>query len=171
MPASSENTRHAEHWTASITSDTEATLALYAEELLYDDGRDVDHVFDTATDRDQLRERIAPFANTDRSNGLGIHRFEVLDVYDTVASDGSRAVTILWTWTGEGLENFRGVPTGGRSLTARGQTWHQLDADGTITRESTYWNDVPVFQQLGLPVLTPEYWTADFDPSTLAASS
>ena len=101
----------------------------------------------------------------------GLHHFEVLDVIDAAGVNGARAVAIVWQWTGEHLENFRGVPTGGQSLTARGQTWHQFDAAGKITRESTYWNDVPVYQQLGLPVLTPAYWEAGFDPATLAASS
>jgi steroid delta-isomerase-like uncharacterized protein len=165
------NQDHAQRWAALITSDTDAVVDLFADELLYDDRRDTDHVFDTATDKAQLRQRIAPFANGDPDNGLGVHRFEVLDVIDAAGADGTRAVAILWKWTGEHLENFRGVPTGGQTLMARGQTWHQFDSGGKITRESTYWNDVPVYQQLGLPVLTPAYWKADFDPATLAASS
>jgi hypothetical protein len=59
------------------------------------------------------------------------------------------------------------LPTNGEPLSARGQTWHELDADGKIVRESTYWNDVPVLQALGLPVVTPEYWVEGFDPSSL----
>lgn len=169
----SNHTEHAEHawrWTSSITGDTEATLALYADELLYDDHRDVDHVFDTATSKAQLRERIAHFANKDPDNGRGIHHFEILDVFSTTGHQGARAVTILWRWTGEHLAGFRGVPAHGKTLSARGQTWHQLDSDGKIVRESTYWNDVPVFQALGLPVLTPHYWAADFDPSSLVGT-
>jgi steroid delta-isomerase-like uncharacterized protein len=77
----------------------------------------------------------------------------------------------LWTWTGEHLESFRGVPVGTRTLSAQGQTWHQFDAAGKVNRESTFWNDVPVFAELGLPVLTPAYWEADFDFSSLAPSS
>ena len=42
---------------------------------------------------------------------------------------------------------------------------------GKVNRESTYWNDVPVYQQLGLPVLTPAYWEAGFDFSSLAPAS
>ena len=167
----SDNTDHASRWATLITSDTDAAVGLFADELLYDDRRDVDHVHDTATDKAQLRMRIAPFANADPGNGLGIHRFEVLDVIDAAGVNGTRAVAIVWKWTGEHLWNFRGVPTGGQTLSARGQTWHQLDAAGKITRESTYWNDVPVYQQLGLPVLTPAYWEAGFDPATLAVSS
>jgi steroid delta-isomerase-like uncharacterized protein len=166
----SANQDHAQSWASSITGDTDATVALFADELLYDDRRDVDHVIDTATDKTQLRERIAPFANTDADNGLGVHQFEVLDVIDSVGVDGTRAVAIVWEWTGEHLENFRGVPTGGEKLSARGQTWHQFDAAGKVNRESTYWNDVPVFQQLGLPVLTPSYWEADFDLDAFLAT-
>ena len=167
----SENQDHAQLWASLITSDTDAVVDLFADELIYDDHRDTDHVFDTATTKTQLRKRIAPFANTDADNGLGIHHFEVLDVVDAVGVDGARAVAILWQWTGEHLENFRGVPTGSQTLSARGQTWHQFDAAGKVNRELTYWNDVPVYQQLGLPVLTPAYWEADFDFSSLAPSA
>lgn len=165
--ATTENQDHAERWASSITSDTDATVDMFADELVYDDRQDVDHVFDTATDQAQLRERIAPYANADVDNGLGIHRFEVLGVIDAVGAGcpASRAVYILWKWTGEHLANFRGVPTGGQVLYSRGQTWQQIDAEGKVNREITCWNDVPVFQQLGLPVHTPRYWDADFDPS------
>jgi steroid delta-isomerase-like uncharacterized protein len=167
----SDYSDHGRRWASLITSDTDAAVDLFADELVYDDRRDVDHVFDTATDKTQLRERIAPFANADAGNGLGIHRFEVLDVIDAAGTNGAHGVAILWQWTGEHLENFRGVPTGGQALSARGQTWHQFDSAGKVNRESTYWNDVPVYQQLGLPVLTPAYWEADFDFSSLAPSA
>ena len=170
MTESSENRDHAQRWASLITSDTDATVELFTDELLYDDRRDVDHVFDTATTKAQLRERVAPFANADPANGLGVHRFEVLDVIDATGVDGSRAVAILWLWTGEHLENFRGVPTGGKTLSTRGQTWHQFYADGKVNRESTFWNDVPVYQELGLALLTPAYWEADFDMAAFAAS-
>ena len=166
----SQNQEHAQQWASSITNDTDAVIELFADDLVYDDRRDIDHVFDTATSKEQLRERIADFANKDAANGLGVHRFDVLDVIDTIGVDASRAVAILWQWTGEHMENFRGVPTGGKTLTTRGQTWHQFDADGKVNHESTFWNDVPVFQELALPVVTPRYWEADFDINSLAAS-
>ncbi len=114
----SENSDHARRWASLITSDTHAVLGLFADDALYDDRRNIDHVFDTATSKAELRERLAPFANADPGNGLGIHRFEVLDVIDATGVDGNRAVAILWKWTGEHLENFRGVPTGGQTLSA-----------------------------------------------------
>jgi steroid delta-isomerase-like uncharacterized protein len=163
------NADHASRWAALITSDTDGAVALFADELMYDDRRDVDHVYDTATDKRQLFARIMAFANSDPGNGLGIHRFEVLDVIDAPGANGARAIAILWKWTGEHLNAFRGVPVDGQTLTARGQTWHEFDEAGMVVRESTYWNDVPVFQQLGLPVLTPAYWEAGFDPASLSA--
>jgi steroid delta-isomerase-like uncharacterized protein len=160
---------HAQRWAQAITTDTDAAVALYADDVLYDDRRVVDHVYDTATDKAGLRERLAPYANTDSGNGIGIHRFEVLEAIETTGRNGARAVTILWRWTGEHLAGFRGVPTGGRPLSTRGQTWHQFDAAGRIDRELTNWNDTPVLQELGLPVITPHYWAADFDPSSLVS--
>ena len=150
----SENFDHARRWASLITSDTDAVLGLFADDVLYDDRRNIDHVFDTATSKTELRERLAPFANADPGNGLGIHRFEVLDVIDATGVDGSRAVAILWKWTGEHLENFRGVPAGGRTLSTRGQTWHQFDAAGKVSRESTYWDATSILRDLGLPVST-----------------
>src|SRR3984957_13769106 len=115
----------ASRWATLITSDPDAAVGLFADELLYDDRRDIDHVYDTATDKAQLRARIAPFANADPDNGLGIHNFEVLDVIDAAGVNGTRAVATVWQWAGEQLEICRGVPAGGQSLSARGQTWHQ----------------------------------------------
>jgi steroid delta-isomerase-like uncharacterized protein len=158
---------HAKRWATTITSDTDATVDLFAEEFIYDDGRDVDHVYDTATYKPQLRERIAAFANDDPRNGLGQHDFEVLEAIQTAGSTGNYAVTILWRWTGKNLASFRGIPSVGKTLTARGQTWHEFDADEKVIRESTYWNDAPVFQDLGLPVAIPEYWVEGFDFASL----
>ena len=159
-------TEHAQRWVTALTSDTDAVVALYADDVVYDDHRDVDHVFDTATSKEQVHRRLAPFANTDHDSGLGVHHFEVLDVIETHGSNGAAALSILWRWTGEHLESFRGVPAAGHTLSTRGQTWHQFDADGKVDRESTFWTDVPVYRQLGLQVGTPEYWKADFDPAT-----
>src|SRR6202008_3334292 len=105
----SQNSDHVRRWASLITSDTDAVLGLFADDVLYDDRRNIDHVFDTATGKGEWRERPAPFANADPGNGLGIHRFEVLDVIAGTGVDGSRAVAIVWKWTGEDLENFRGV--------------------------------------------------------------
>ncbi|WP_131786051.1 ketosteroid isomerase-related protein [Protofrankia symbiont of Coriaria ruscifolia] len=158
---------HAERWTQAITSDTDVAITLYTDDVGYEDHQDADQVPDTAPSKADLREQLAPYANKDADNGMGIHRFEVLEAIETTGGNGSQAVTILWCWTGEHLAGYQGVPTEGKKLTTRGQTWHHFDADGRIDRELTNWNDTPVFQQLGLPVRTPRHWEKDVDPGSL----
>lgn len=161
-------TEHAARWVTALTSDTSAALDLYADDLVYDDHADSDHVIDTALTKDELAPRLAPFANKDRANGLGIHSFTATEAFELAGVNGNPAVVILWDWTGEGLDTYRAVPTGGRTLSTRGITWQALDGRGKITRETTYWNDTPVLQELGLPIITPEYWVEGFDPASLA---
>ncbi len=160
--------QHAARWANSLTTDTDAAVDLYADDMVYDDHADSDHVIDTAITKDELRPRLAPFANKDPRNGAGVHTFTANEAFQLAGVNGAPAVVILWDWTGEGLETFRGVPTGGKTLTTRGITWHHLDSEGKIARETTYWNDTPVLQELGLPIVTPEYWVEGFDPASLA---
>lgn len=164
----SKATEHAQRWASALTSDTAAAVDLYADDLVYDDHADSDHVIDTALTKDELAPRLAPFANTDRANGLGIHTFTATEAFELAGVNGNPAVVILWVWTGEALDTYRGVPTEGRTLTTRGITWQALDRNGKIVRETTYWNDTPVLQELGMPIITPEYWVEGFDPASLA---
>lgn len=161
-------TEHAARWTSALTSDTAAAVDLYADDLVYDDHADSDHVNDTATTKAELELRLAPFANKDAANGVGTHRFTVTDAFELAGIHGNPAVVILWDWTAEGLDSYRGVPAGGKTLSTRGITWHLFDGAGKIARETTYWNDTPVLQELGLPILTPEYWVEGFDPAATA---
>lgn len=160
--------QHAARWANALSTDTDTAVDLYADDMVYDDHADSDHVIDTAITKDELHPHLAPFANKDRENGAGIHTFTANEAFQLAGVNGHPAVVILWEWTGEGLDTFRGVPTAGRTLTTRGITWHQLDSEGKIARETTYWNDTPVLQELGLPIITPEYWVEGFDPAALA---
>lgn len=161
---------HAQRWVSALTTDTAAAVDLYADNLVYDNHADRDHVLDTAITKEELAAQLAVYANKDSSNGAGRHTFRVDEVYPVAGVNGNPSVVILWTWTGEGLKTYRGVETGGKTLSTRGITWHQLDAAGKIARETTYWNDTPVLQELGIPILTPEYWVEGFDPSSLVGS-
>lgn len=163
----SQARQHAQRWVDALTSNTTSAVALYADDLVYDDHGDSDHMIDTAITKAELEPRLAPFANKDLDNGIGVHAFTVTEAFQLAGVDGQPAVVILWDWTGEGLSTFRGVPTEGKNLSTRGITWHQLDAQGKIARETTYWNDTPVLQELGLPIVTPEYWVEGFDPASL----
>jgi steroid delta-isomerase-like uncharacterized protein len=161
---------HAQRWATTLTSDTAAAVDLYADDLVYDDHGDSDHVLDTAITKGELEPRLALFANKDVGNGIGVHTFVATEAFQLAGVGGNPAVVILWDWAGEHLASYRGVPTDGKSLATRGITWHQLDADGKIARETTYWNDTPVLQELGIPILTPEYWVEGFDPATLVGT-
>jgi steroid delta-isomerase-like uncharacterized protein len=114
---------------------------------------------------DEFHGVLAPFANKDTANGTGIHKFEATE---WIGDD--RTGVILWNWSAEHIATYRGVPVDGGSIETYGQTWQQYGDDGRIVRESTFWNDVPAFKALGLPVQTVHYWDADFDPSALTAS-
>lgn len=161
---------HAARWSAALTSNTDATVDLFADNLVYDDHTDRDHVIDTAITKSELAPKIAAYANSDAANGVGIHEFSVTDTFAVAGVNGFPSVAILWDWTGTSLASYRGVPTGGKTLSTRGITWHQFDANGKITREVTYWNDTPILQELGIPISTPEYWVEGFDPSSLVSS-
>lgn len=160
--------QHAARWANALTTDTETALDLYADDLVYDDHADSDHVIDTAITKAELAPKLSPYANQDPHNGSGIHTFTASEAFELAGVNGNPAVVILWDWTGEGLDTYRGVPAGGKTLTTRGISWHQLDSVGKIVRETTYWNDTPVLQELGQPIVTPEYWVEGFDPASLA---
>ncbi len=163
----SKHEEHARRWITALTTDTAAAVAVRRRPV-YDDHADSDHVTDTAITKDELAPKLAPYANTDTANGVGLHSFEITDSFPVAGVAGNPAVVILWNWTGTGLETYKGVPAQGKTLSTRGITWHQLDSDGQIVRETTYWNDTPVLQELGIPIITPEYWVEGFDrPSSL----
>ncbi len=43
----------------------------------------------------------------------------------------------------------------------------EFNDDGKIILDSSFVNENPVFQQLGLPLITPHYWEEGFDPASL----
>lgn len=155
----------AQAWAAALTDDPARLVAAYANEFTVENHRIADVVNDTITDKPTLHRVLAPYANKDRANGTGIHTFEATE---WIGDD--RTGVILWNWSAEDIATYRGVPTGGQAMKTYGQTWQQYGEDGRIVRESTFWNDVPAFKALGLPVQTVHYWDADFDPSALLAS-
>lgn len=153
---------HSARWANALTESVDAAVDLYADAFTFDDHADADHVYDTPITKDELRPFLAPYSNKDAENGTGVHSFEVRESFELTATDGSKAVITLWTWTGTNLESYLGLPAEGKTLSALGQTWHVLDSDGKIVRESTFWNDPPALAELGVPVSTPHYWEKDF---------
>ena len=80
---------HAHAWTTALTSDTTAAVDLYADDLVYDDHADADHVVDTAITKAELRPRLAPFANKDATNGVGLHNFIATEAFHLAGVGGN----------------------------------------------------------------------------------
>ena len=111
---------HAQRWVTALTSDTAAAVALYADDLVYDDHADSDHVIDTAITKAELEPRLAPFANTTERKRRRYPHFTATEAFQLAGVNGNPAVVILWDWTGEGCDTYRGVPTGARPCTPAG---------------------------------------------------
>jgi steroid delta-isomerase-like uncharacterized protein len=160
------NLDYAKSWADALSTDTTALADLYAADGEFCIERHMmdDHMEDTISDHATLLERLGGLANGDRDNGVGIHTFTATEYIGD-----ERYGLIHWDYTCEGASHYRGLPADGKRLQTKGSTFLQFDGDGRIVLESTYFNDNPIFQELGIPVATPHYWAADFDPAALAA--
>jgi steroid delta-isomerase-like uncharacterized protein len=160
------NLDYAKRWADALSTDTDALADLYAADGEFCAERHMmdDHMQDTISDRTTLLERLGGLANGDPDNGVGIHTFTATEYIGD-----ERYGLIHWDYTCEHATNYRGLPADGKRLQTKGSTFLQFNADGKIVLESTCFNDNPIFQELGIPVATPHYWDADFDPAALAA--
>jgi steroid delta-isomerase-like uncharacterized protein len=160
------NLDYAKQWAHALGNDTDKFAGLYAGDgdFTLDFHMMDDHMQDTLTSREQIKQALGGLANSDADNGVGIHDFQVSEYLGD-----ERFGLIHWDYSVEHAERFRGIPTQGKRLATKGSTFLQFDADGKIVLESTCWNDNPIFQELGIPVMTPHYWDADFDPASLVA--
>lgn len=147
------NIEFANKWTAALGEDVDAFAALYAETAVVEIGTYADNVGGSITKREDLRRSMAQFSNKDLDNGVGVHTFKAR-TYEGHERHG----IIIWSWTGEGLKTYRGLPVDGRTLETVGQSFLTFDSAGKITRESTYWNDVKVLKVLGVPMNAAHYW-------------
>jgi steroid delta-isomerase-like uncharacterized protein len=158
------NPDYAKRWANALSTDTAALADLYAGDGEFCVERHMmdDHMEDTISDRATLLERLGPLANEDPSNGIGIHTFTATEYIGD-----ERHGFIHWDYTCEGASHYRGLPADGKHLQTKGSTFLQFNSDGKIVLESTCFNDNPIFQELGIPVATPHYWDANFDPASL----
>lgn len=157
---------YATTWADTRLNDLGAHRALYAadEDYVIETRMVDDHLGDTISQDAEFAAGLAVYQNKDRGNGLGVQSITV-----TEAFRGSDHLMIHWDWTLEDAASYRGFPTGGKVLTSKGSTFLRFDDAGKIILESTFLNENPVLQQLGLPLITPHYWEEGFDPSTLMA--
>jgi steroid delta-isomerase-like uncharacterized protein len=160
------NLDYAKRWADALSTDTSAFADLYAADGDFCVERHMmdDHMDDTISDRSMLHERLGGLANSDRDNGIGIHTFTATEYIGD-----KRYGLIHWDYACDAASHYRGLPAGGKHLQTKGSTFLEFNADGKIVLESTCTNDNPIFQELGIPVMTPHYWDADFDPASLMA--
>jgi steroid delta-isomerase-like uncharacterized protein len=157
---------YAKQWADALGNDTDRLGELYAPDgdFTIDVHMMDDHMQDTVSSHEHLKEKLGPLANPDPGNGLGVHTFEATEYLGD-----ERWGLIHWDYTVEGADSYRGIPTQGKTLATKGSTFLRFNAEGKIILESTYFNDNPIFQELGYPVATPHYWEEGFDPAALAA--
>jgi steroid delta-isomerase-like uncharacterized protein len=156
------NLRHAQKWAQALGTDVDALATLYADWFTLEHGMVDDHLRDTITDRDALCAALGGLSSGEN----GDYRFTAREWL------GREDLGLIhWDVTIAGAQTFRGIPTDGRTLTGTGSTFQQFDSDGKITYESTYWEDNRIFVQLGLPIVRPHYWRADFDMAAFLAAN
>jgi steroid delta-isomerase-like uncharacterized protein len=155
---------YARTWAETRTTDLAAHRALYAgdEEFTLETRMVDDHLGDTISTTAEFTEGLADHVNKDVANGRGVQTIAV-----TEAFEGSDHLMIHWGWTVEGADTYRGLPTRGKALSSTGSTFLRFNDAGEIVLESTFLNENPIFQQLGLPIITPHYWQSGFDPGSL----
>jgi steroid delta-isomerase-like uncharacterized protein len=156
------NLQHAQQWARALGTDVDALAELYADWFTLEHGIVEDHLLDTITDRDALRSALGGLSSGEN----GTYTFTATEWL------GREDYGLIhWNVSIEGATTFRGIPTEGKTLTGIGSTFQRFDADGKISYESTYWEDNRIFEQLGLPIVRPHYWRADFDMAAFVAAN
>lgn len=155
------NYQFALKWLRAFREGPEATLAMYADKFLFED-EPLDAAF-TEKEAEAFARFFAPFNNQDPTNGMGIHNFQIKDYLGDEKSG-----CILWTWTASHCDSFAGIPTNGTTIQTDGHSWQVYNDEGRITRESAYWDPIPVLIQLGQPV-TRDIATQSAWPFSLSA--
>lgn len=95
-------------------------------------------------DRAGVAATFDVYANTDRTNGYGVHTFTADEYFD-----GPTCGVTHWTWVAEDCAEFLGMPVDGKTITTKGVSIDIFDENGKIVRELAYWDAVGISQQLG----------------------
>lgn len=152
------NKEWATSWIKSFGSSPEEGVSFYADEFIFED---IPLDQDIRNNKEDLFRCFMPYANTDASNGYGIHNF---DVDDYVGDENSGF--IVWRWEATDCAAFFGLPVpAGQKLHTRGITGHVYE-NGKVTREWTHSDQATILKQLGYPVQTPHYWKEGWTPGS-----
>jgi len=154
---------HAQKWCAALGNDVDALRDLYAEWFTLEHTMMDDHMDDTITDAEMLKAALGGISDGEN----GTYTFTATEWCGGRSDYG----LIHWDVTIEGAKTFRGIPVpDGQTLTGTGSTFHVLDENGQVRFESTRWEDCRILVQLGVPIVRPHYWEADFDMEAFLAS-
>ncbi|MGH7964078.1 MAG: ester cyclase [Candidatus Binatia bacterium] len=130
----------AHRWIKSFAESPEKGASFYADEFLFEDipfGARI-------TDKAELKEAFGMFANTDPSNPIGIHVFEV-ERYTGSSDNG----VVNWVWHARHLREFAGLTLSGEEMVIHGMSSHEYK-NGKIVRECTFSDIIAVMmRQLG----------------------
>jgi steroid delta-isomerase-like uncharacterized protein len=125
-------------WLKAFRTSAEEVSALYADDFLFEDPMLDQHGI---TDKDDLQRVFAPYANTDRENGIGIHNFRIRSY-----TGDSRSGLIRWEWSPDSAAVFLGLDVKDKPFWTQGHTFHVYDAEGKIVRESSWWDAAQVLR-------------------------
>lgn len=150
----------AKAWADTLQSDLQAHADLYApdEEFSIETRMVQDHLGDTIGEREDLFQQLAYWTNQDKEDPRGIHTLTLTETFQ-----GNGHEFLHWDYEITGLSTWYGLPVDGKTITTKGSTFLQYDEAGKIVLESTVVNQVPVYKELGLPLITPHYWEEGFD--------
>ena len=135
------NYEFAVKWLKAFRTSPEEICALYADDFLFEDPMLDQHGI---TDKDDLHQLFAVYANKDRENGIGVHNFRIRGYIGN-----ERRGLISWEWSPEDCASFLGLDVAGKPFWTQGHTWHEYDEYGRIVRESSWWDASAVLRAVG----------------------
>jgi steroid delta-isomerase-like uncharacterized protein len=127
-------------WLKCFRDSSEIVCELYDDDKFHFSDPMLDYDID---DKPELLRVFVPFANQDRTNGIGVHNFRARGYVGD-----RRSGLILWEWEPEDCTTFMGMDATGRGFRTQGHTYHEYNDKGNITRESSWWDASAVLRGL-----------------------
>lgn len=129
-------------WLKAFRESSEAVCKLYGpgDDFIFEDVMLDQHNVNNQPD---LHRLFAPYANKDRTNGVGIHNFRIRSYIGD-----ERFGLLRWEWQPEDAGVFLGLDVAGKTFGTQGHTFH-IYKDGMIKRESSWWDAAAILRAVG----------------------
>lgn len=129
-------------WLKAFRHSSEAVCKLYGpgDDFIFEDAMLDQHTINNQAD---LHRLFAPYANKDRTNGVGIHNFRI----HSYTGDENFGL-LRWEWGPEDAAVFIGLDVKDKPFTTQGYTFH-IYKDGFIKRESSWWDSAAILRAVG----------------------